>query len=109
MSAMIASRRNDVHSATARRALLLGWNGTSPNGASPRSERRLPDRVPQMTSVPGEDRAVGVQVGQLLVEPGWQPPRAIAHELHDRGQQAKAHDGGVDEDRGRQPHAELLD
>src|SRR5215211_8928980 len=66
-------------------------------------------RRPHVVGVAGEDRTLGVEEGKLLVEPRRQPPGAIAGELHDRRQQPEADDCRVDQDRGREADAELLD
>src|SRR5918995_1731648 len=63
----------------------------------------------QVTGVAREDGSLGVEERQLLVEPCRQPPRAVAGELHDRGQQPETYDRGVDQNSGREPDPELLD
>src|SRR5205085_11870884 len=69
-------------------------------------EHRLPvvvQAVVEVVVVDGMDRhvlavALDVDVGQDPVEPAGQPPVAVAQELHGRGDQQHADDGGVEED-----------
>src|SRR5215207_6856574 len=50
-----------------------------------------------------------VKLGEDAVEPARQPPGFLAEELHDRRDQDRADDHGVDEDGGGEPEAEEFD